>query len=266
MLKVNRRRFECNALAKGWTREEIVRRTGLSAGKVDVFYYRFCYNIELFVRTLSPSSSPAGKKFRSKPQMIRHFADNLDLSAFDYRTGKNLSSLKKNRKKLQPEHGRLARADMTLSSPIRQTASIFKQPVTIVKPPDCKVKHEVKHGQQERPRQLFWEKRLEDLTPTISNDERNENPLPAMFKPVGPCIKGDTALQSLVSALHTVTQGVSITGQTGSKSALEKNVGVFLNPEQPLVQTIVIMEEDIRKQEERVVSARLKLQEALRCL
>ena len=174
MLKVNRRRFECNALAKGWTREEIVRRTGLSAGKVDVFYYRlhylfflhlccdagvlyvrFCYNIELFVRTLSPLSSPAGKKFRSKPQMIRHFADNLDLSAFDYRTGKNLSSLKKNRKKLQPEHGRLARADMTLSSPIRQTASIFKQPVTIVKPPDCKVKHEVKHGQQERPRQVI---------------------------------------------------------------------------------------------------------------
>lgn len=42
--------------------------------------------------------------------------------------------------------------------------------------------------------------------------------------------------QSLVSSLHTVIQGVSITGQTGSKSALEKNAGVFLNPEQPLVQ------------------------------
>ena len=42
--------------------------------------------------------------------------------------------------------------------------------------------------------------------------------------------------QSLVSSLHTVIQGVSITGQTGSKSALEKNAGVFLNPDQPLVQ------------------------------
>ena len=31
-------------------------------------------------------------------------------------------------------------------------------------------------------------------------------------------------------------QGVSITGQTGSKSALDKNAGVFLNPDQPLVQ------------------------------
>ena len=29
---------------------------------------------------------------------------------------------------------------------------------------------------------------------------------------------------------------MSITGQTGSKSALEKNAGVFLNPDQPLVQ------------------------------
>lgn len=101
--------------------------------------------------------------------------------------------------------------------------------------------------------------------------------------------------QSLVSSLHTVIQGVSITGQTGSKSALEKNAGVFLNPEQPLVQVsyfsclvvnklfcktqsqsnrfllstgqgLVISESDIRKQEERVLSARVKLQEALRSL
>lgn len=47
--------------------------------------------------------------------------------------------------------------------------------------------------------------------------------------------------QSLVSSLHTVIQGVSITGQTGSKSALEKNAGVFLNPDQPLVQVSYII-------------------------
>ena len=107
-------------------------------------------------------------------------------------------------------------------------------------------------------------------------------------------------VQSLVSSLHTVIQGVSITGQTGSKSALEKNAGVFLNPDQPLVQVypisvcgvlasivahtsndmfvfclffvgvvsqgLVISETDIRKQEERVLSARVKLQQALRSL
>ena len=41
MLKVERKRFECNALPKGWTREEVIRRSGLMSGKVDVFYYRF---------------------------------------------------------------------------------------------------------------------------------------------------------------------------------------------------------------------------------
>jgi hypothetical protein len=41
MAKVDRKRFECNALPKGWTREEVVRKTGLSAGTKDIFYYRY---------------------------------------------------------------------------------------------------------------------------------------------------------------------------------------------------------------------------------
>lgn len=46
--------------------------------------------------------------------------------------------------------------------PIRQTASIFKQPVTVHRNQDSKVKNELKHGTtQEKPKQLFWEKRLE---------------------------------------------------------------------------------------------------------
>jgi len=39
-MKVERKRFECNALPKGWLREEIVRKTGLSAGSKDIIYYR----------------------------------------------------------------------------------------------------------------------------------------------------------------------------------------------------------------------------------
>jgi methyl-CpG-binding domain protein 2 len=54
-----------------------------------------------------------------------------------------------------------------------------------------------------------------------------------------------------------------VTGQTASKSALATNSGVFLNPDQPLMYSIVIEEEDIRKQEEKVSVARRKLQEAL---
>nr|CAG4643428.1 EOG090X0BDJ [Ilyocryptus agilis] len=254
MMKVERKRFECNALPKGWTREEVVRRTGLSAGSKDVFYY-----------------SPNGKKFRSKPQLVRYLGDTMDLTTFDYKTGKiNAILLRKNRKKLaqQPsdQAGRNGlRNDLTLVAPVRQTASIFKQPVTVVKTQDCKVRQDLKHGKQEKPRQLFWEKRLENLTVRRDGTEE-DNRLPSNFRPVGPCVTSETALQSLISALHTVVQGVSITGQTGSKSALEKNAGVFLNPEQPLVQALVISESDIRKQEERVMAARMRLQEALRSL
>lgn len=37
---MERKKTDCNALPKGWQREEISRKGGLSAGKVDVIYYR----------------------------------------------------------------------------------------------------------------------------------------------------------------------------------------------------------------------------------
>lgn len=54
------------------------------------------------------------------------------------------------------------RTDVSLVPPIRQTASIFKQPVTVHRNQESKVKNDLKHGAtQEKPKQLFWEKRLE---------------------------------------------------------------------------------------------------------
>lgn len=47
------------------------------------------------------------------------------------------------------------RNDASLIPPIRQTASIFKQPVTVIKTqPSSKVKLELKHGIQEKPKQV----------------------------------------------------------------------------------------------------------------
>jgi methyl-CpG-binding domain protein 2 len=60
--------------------------------------------------------------------------------------------------------------------------------------------------------------------------------LPKSLRPVGPYITEETLLQSVATALHVSTQPV--TGQTGAKTSLEKNPGVFLNPDQPLVQVI----------------------------
>lgn len=45
------------------------------------------------------------------------------------------------------------RSEGALVPPIRQTASIFKQPVTVHKNQEGKVKTDFKHGRQEKPRQ-----------------------------------------------------------------------------------------------------------------
>lgn len=46
--------------------------------------------------------SPSGKKFRSKPQLARYLGNQMDLSSFDFRTGKMLmSKLNKNRQRLR---------------------------------------------------------------------------------------------------------------------------------------------------------------------
>lgn len=86
--------------------------------------------------------------------------------------------------------------------------------------------------------------------------------LPRGLKPVGPNINNSTLLQSVATALHASTH--PITGQTASKSALTANSGVYLNPEQPLMYSINVSDDDIRRQEDRVTNARRKLQDALR--
>ncbi|XP_076288536.1 methyl-CpG-binding domain protein 2 isoform X3 [Lasioglossum baleicum] len=161
-------------------------------------------------------------------------------------------------------YSRGVRNDASLVPPIRQTASIFKQPVTIYKTQEGKVK-DIKHGNQEKPKQLFWEKRLEGLRACDPDGfEFDAMDLPKSLKPVGPYITEETLLQSVATALHVSSQPV--TGQTGSKTALEKNPGVFLNPDQPLVQAVSIADDDIKRQEDRVALARKKLQDALRAV
>ncbi|KFB45402.1 AGAP003982-PB-like protein [Anopheles sinensis] len=303
-VSIERKRNDCVALPKGWQREEVLRKTGLSAGKVDVYYY-----------------SPTGKKIESKPQLARALGDTIDLSTFDYHAGRIIAppsvaaaqllhahhspsfQLQQScalRRKLPPgaivgcvggplggsnaltatpissgcsvkpshqyDYSRGMRADTSLIPPIRQTASIFKQPVTVVRsqePENSKVKRELQHGSQVKPKQLFWEKRLEKSGASDThNEEIGTIELPKRLRPVGPGIRETTLLQSLATALHHNTHPV--TGQTASKTSLNTNVGVFINPDQPLMTNVTITEEDIKRQEERVQHARLQLQEALR--
>lgn len=87
--------------------------------------------------------------------------------------------------------------------------------------------------------------------------------LPKGVEPVGPNIRPDTVLQSVATALHC--NGQPITGQTMPRPNLETNPGVYINPDQPLIQAVNVREDDIRSQEERVFIARKKLEEALKC-
>lgn len=87
---------------------------------------------------------------------------------------------------------------------------------------------------------MFWEKRLEGLRACdVDGHELRAMELPRGLRAVGPHVNEETLLQSVATALHVSNQ--PITGQTGSKSALEKNPGVFINPEQPLVQVCCIL-------------------------
>ncbi|ELT95247.1 hypothetical protein CAPTEDRAFT_180602 [Capitella teleta] len=82
MNATERRRLDIPGLPPGWRREENVRKSGLSAGKTDVYYI-----------------SPDGTRVRSKPQLCRMVGDAVDLNSFDFRTGKILqSSIRKSKR------------------------------------------------------------------------------------------------------------------------------------------------------------------------
>lgn len=54
----------------------------------------------------------------------------------------------------QFDYNRGIRNDASLVPPIRQTASIFKQPVTVIRSADGKVRTDFKHGPQDKPKQV----------------------------------------------------------------------------------------------------------------
>ncbi|GFU00976.1 methyl-CpG-binding domain protein 2 [Nephila pilipes] len=146
--------------------------------------------------------------------------------------------------------------------PIRQTASIFKQSVTIVRNQESKAHTDVSHGPQEKPKQVFWEKRLQGIHACDKKGKVIETfELPPKIKTVGLQLGDETILRSIATALHINEH--PIIGQNKPKSLLDKNPGVFINPTQPLVLGLHVTDEDIEIQEKRVMEARERLQEAL---
>merc|ERR1712223_263155 len=200
-----------------------------------------------------------------------------DLSTFDYRTGKMNSDLattngrssgaksKSNGTgKTQYDFAKSLRNDANLVPPIRQTASIFKQPVTVHKQSaENKVKVD-KTTTSEKPRQLYWEKRLSGLRPSYPKESFEPFELPKNFKPIGPGIVDDIALASITTSLH-MNSG-AIVGQKTSKFKPDSDPALYINPEQPLIAATSISQDDIEKQEARVLETRMKLAKAIEAL
>lgn len=247
-----KRRFVCSSLPKGWQREDVPRKGGLSAGKIDVYYY-----------------SPTGVKVRSKPELIKLLGDQFDLSMFDFKAGKFSSGLiqkQPKQKKPDPQFAPAKRSEASLVPPIRQTASIFKQPVTLFKTHEAKVRSDLKNvAGKEKPSQLLWEKRFAGISANCRGMDRDAAmTLPDMIQSVGLGVDGKILLTSISTALHMASEPVY--GQTGKLEIIEKDPGVFLNPGQPLMVKVTVNEDDINKQEEKVKRARQRLAEAMQSL
>merc|ERR1712228_958094 len=184
------------------------------------------------------------------------------------RSATTITGVKQRNKKheiaLQP---RGAQSDYSLVAPIRQTASIFKQPVTVYKELKSKVKSELKHVSREKPLQLFWTKRLSALNPVnvTEGDFLNKRlALPVKLSSVGPGITDHMLLASISTHLHISKD--SAVGQPSSKSLIDKNPAAYISPNQPLMSKVTVSDEDITAQEERVKEARQKLAMAVKAL
>merc|ERR1711884_613346 len=178
---------------------------------------------------------------------------------------KNQSS--KNKKNDAQAHNAGGHSEYNLVAPIRQTASIFKQPVTVYKEHKSKVKAELKHVSREKPLQLFWTKRLSSIN-TVNMTEpdmgRRRITLPPSLKSTGPGITDHQLLASISTHLHISKDPAS--GQASTTSNIEKNPTAFINPGQPLMCKVSVSDEEILEQEARVKEARQKLARAIKAL
>ncbi|XP_039998994.1 methyl-CpG-binding domain protein 3a [Xiphias gladius] len=197
----------------------------------------------------------------NKPQIVRGLGSNLHTDVNASHSWAGLTKVQRSRHKhLYINHQIRAKPDLNTTLPVRQTASIFKQPVTkVTNHPNNKVKADPQKA-VDQPKQLFWEKKLSGLNAfDIAEELVKTMDLPKGLQGVGPACSEKTLLSSIASALHT--SHTPVTGQL--TAAVEKNPGVWLNTAQPLCKAFVVTDDDIRKQEDLVQNVRRRLEEAL---
>ncbi|XP_051528759.1 uncharacterized protein LOC127426177 isoform X3 [Myxocyprinus asiaticus] len=81
---------DCPSLGEGWKRKQVFRRSGTSEGRSDTYY-----------------TSPCGHKVRSRVELLRYVDPSLDLTNFDFKTGKILDDA-------VPKRGRRRKVESSL--------------------------------------------------------------------------------------------------------------------------------------------------------
>ncbi|XP_077472303.1 methyl-CpG-binding domain protein 3-like [Stigmatopora argus] len=203
------------------------------------------------------------RRILGKPQTLRGPANNFHTEEASQSRSAHLVLTKVQRsghRHPDVNHQIRGKPDLNTTLPVRQTASIFKQPVTkVTNHPSNKVKTDPQRA-VDQPKQLFWERKLSGLSAFDIADELVKTmDLPKGLQGVGPASSDKTLLSAIASALHT--SPAPVTGQL--TAAVEKNPGVWLNTTQPLCKAFVVTDDDIRKQEDLVQSVRRRLEEAL---
>jgi len=168
--------------------------------------------------------SPDGKKCRSKPQLEKELGGGIDLTDFDFRSG--TFCRKSKRRTNQQSYSRDMNGTI-LPSPVRQsTKSFSKQPVSYypsTEEPSPQKKRKMENLckntkiNKDKPKQLFWEKRLQGVTAVDAVDGRKLDSfnLSKGFKLVGPGMDEKGLLHALMAKIHSKTtiKGQHTSGQ-----------------------------------------------------
>uniref|UniRef100_A0AC34FW16 Methyl-CpG binding protein 2/3 C-terminal domain-containing protein n=1 Tax=Panagrolaimus sp. ES5 TaxID=591445 RepID=A0AC34FW16_9BILA len=178
--------------------------------------------------------------------------------------------------------------DGSIENPWRRTATIFKQPITIVhstrkgttEAPLDKIK-KISTLSNDRPLPLFWAKAFEKSSAMIPihkcdktskefverSDEyvRVKANLPENVTPYCNVLGSEDSLISYISALTpsaVTTNGIVGQKEHNPSKKYYDNPFFNANPEQPLVVGITkILDTDVSKQEQKVLDARKRLQQ-----
>ncbi|CAF0773449.1 unnamed protein product [Adineta steineri] len=169
---------------------------------------------------------------------------------------------------------RSSKVDTSLRCPLRQTLPIFKQPVTHYPIERDEVKAQVinpnhqtmsnnggKPSEKTKPRQLFWEKRFQNIRPIDIDEKPFEHvKLPEPIKSVGLNMSPETVVISLATSLHLYCNSRALFGQN---KQFQKNPTIYIQRDQPLIDYVNITDEHIRAQEAKVNELRKRIQQTM---